>query len=159
MKKKISAEAAIDGLYVIRSSVNKTHMTDPELVASYKNLEMVERAFRSLKSIDLHVRPIYHRLNDRVRAHIFICMLAYYIEHYMREKLSPLLFVDEQKEDVTQRANVVDPVRRSDSAKKKDHTRRTADGKYPISSFRDIIKNLSVITRSPVKAKDHKRRV
>ncbi len=75
----------------------------------------------------------------------------------MREKLPPLLFVDEQKEDVTQRANVVDPVKRSDSAKKKDHTRRTADGKYPTSSFRDIIKNLPAITRSQVKIKDHQK--
>jgi len=154
---KISAEAAIDGLYVIRSSVDKTRMTDPELVANYKNLEMVERAFRSLKSIDLNVRPIYHRLDNRVRSHIFICMLAYHIEHYMRGKLAPLLFADEQKENAAERRSVVDPVKRSESAKKKDQTHRTADGEYPVSSFRDILKTLSAITRSRIKVKDHKK--
>jgi len=156
-EEKISAEAAIDGLYVVRSSVDKTCMTDPELVANYKNLEMVERAFRSLKSIDLNVRPIYHYLDDRVRSHIFICMLAYHIEHYMRGKLAPLLFAEEQKEDANERASVVDPVKRSEAAKKKDQTHRTDDGEYPISSFRDIIKTLSAITRSRVLVKDHEK--
>ena len=154
---KISAEAAIDGLYVIRSSVDKTRMTDQELVANYKNLEMVERAFRSLKSIDLNVRPIYHRLDNRVRAHIFICMLAYHIEHYMRCRLAPLLFVDEQKETAAERDSVVDPVKRSDSSKKKDHTHRTANGQSPISSFRDILPTLSAITRSRVNVEGHKK--
>jgi len=156
-EEKIRTEAAIDGLYVIRSSVDKTRMTDQELVANYKNLEMVERAFRSLKSIDLNVRPIYHRLEPRVRAHIFICMLAYHIEHYMRCQLAPLLFADEQKETISERDNVVTPVKRSESAKQKDRTHRTSDGQYPISSFRDILKTLSTITRSRVKVKGHKK--
>ena len=123
----------------------------------YKNLEMVERAFRSLKSIDLNVRPIYHRLDPRVRAHIFICMLAYHIEHYMRNQLAPLLFVDEHKETAAERESVVDPVTRSESAKKKDQTRRTPDGQHPISSFRDIIKTLATITLSRVKVAGHKK--
>ena len=156
-EEKIDAEAALDGLYVIRSSVDKTRMTDPELVANYKNLEMVERAFRSLKSIDLNVRPIYHHLGDRVRAHIFICMLAYHIEHHMRSQLAPLLFADEQKETAAERDSVVNPVKRSESAKKKDQTHRTPDEQYPISSFRDIIQALSAITRSRVKVKGHKK--
>ena len=156
-EEKIRTEAAIDGLYVIRSSVDKTRMTDQELVANYKNLEMVERAFRSLKSIDLNVRPIYHRLDDRVRAHIFICMLAYHIEHNMRCQLAPLLFADEQKETAAERDSVVDPVKRSESAKKKDQTHRSLNGQHPISSFRDILKTLSAITRSRVKVKDHKK--
>ena len=126
-------------------------------MANYKNLEMVERAFRSLKSIDLNVRPIYHRLDTRVRAHIFICMLAYHIEHYMRCQLAPLLFVDEQKETAAERDSVVDPVKRSESAQKKDQTHRTPGGQYPISSFRDIIKTLSAITRSRVNVKGHKK--
>ena len=155
-EEKIRAEAAIDGLYVIRSSVDKTRMTDKELVANYKNLEMVERAVRSLKSIDLNVRPIYHRLESRVRAHIFICMLAYYIEHRMRIQLAPLLFADEEKETASQRANIVAPVNRSASARKKDRTRRTPDG-YAVSSFRDIIQTLSSITRSRVEVKGHKK--
>ncbi|WP_222846146.1 IS1634 family transposase [Pontiella sulfatireligans] len=154
---KIRSESATDGLYVIRSSVDKTRMTDQELVANYKNLEMVERAFRSLKSIDLNVRPIYHRLDNRVRAHIFICMLAYHIEHQMRSQLAPLLFADEQKETAAERDSVVDPVKRSDSAKKKDQTRRTPDGQHPISSFRDILNTLSAITRSRVKVEGHKK--
>lgn len=156
-EEKIRAEAALDGLYAIRSSVDKTRMSDRELVVNYKNLEMVERAFRSLKSIDLNVRPIYHRLDDRVRAHIFICMLAYHIEHHMRTLLAPLLFADEQKETAAERDSVVDSVKRSESAKKKDQTRRTPDGQFPISSFRDIIKTLSAITRSRVKVKGHKK--
>jgi len=156
-EEKICAEAATDGLYIIRSSVDKTRMTDRELVANYKNLEMVERAFRSLKSIDLNVRPIYHHLDDRVRAHIFICMLAYHIEHHMRCKLAPLLFVDEQKETAAERDSVVESVRRSESAKEKDQIRRTTDRQYPISSFRDILKTLSAITRSGVQVKGHKK--
>jgi len=156
-KEKIKAESALDGLYVIRSSVNKTRMSDQELVANYKNLERVERAFRSLKSIDLNVRPIYHRLDTRVRAHIFICMLAYHIEHLMRCQLAPLLFVDEQKETVVERDSVVTLVKRSVSARKKDQTHRTPDEQYPISSFPDILQTLSAITRSRVKVKGHKK--
>jgi len=156
-EEKIRVEAAIDGLYVIRSSVDKARMTDQELVANYKNLEMVERAFRSLKSIDLNVRPIYHRLDNRVRAHIFICMLAYHIEHHMRCRLAALLFVDEQKETAAERDSVVDPVKRSESAKKKDQTHSTPDGQYPISSFRDILQTLSAITRSRVNVTGHKK--
>jgi transposase len=156
-EEKIRIEAALDGIYVIRSSVDKKQMTDAELVTNYKNLEMVERAFRSLKSIDLNVRPIFHRLENRVRAHIFICMLAYHIEHHMRTHLAPLLFADEEKESAEERDSVVDPVSRSESAKKKDQTRRTSDGRYPISSFRDIIKTLSAITRSKVEVKGHQK--
>jgi transposase len=155
-EEKIHSEAALDGLYVIRSSVNKDQMTDEELVMNYKNLEMVERAFRSLKSIDLNVRPIYHRLENRVRAHIFICMLAYYVEHAMRRMLAPLLFIDEEKESVKTRESVVLPVRRSASAKRKDQSRKTKDGRFAIASFRDIIKSLSAITSSTIHIKGHK---
>ncbi len=154
---KIRAEAALDGLYVIRSSVKKERMSDGELVTNYKNLEMVERAFRSLKSIDINVRPIYHHLENRVRAHIFICMLTYHIEHRMRQLLAPLLFADEEKETAAERASVVAPVKRSDSAKQKDDTKRTADRHYRISSFRDILQSLSSITRSRVEVDGHKK--
>ena len=156
-EEKIRHEAAIDGLYVIRSSVDKERMEEAELVDNYKNLEMVERAFRSIKSIDINVRPIYHRLEDRVRAHIFICMLAYHVEHWMRQKLAPLLFVDEEKETFGERANIVAPVKRSEAAKKKDRKRRTQNNEYPISSFRDIIQTLSSITRSSLEVKGHKK--
>ncbi len=155
-EEKIRCEAALDGLYVIRSSVSESCMSDKELVVNYKNLEMVERAFRSLKSIDLNVRPIHHRLEDRVRAHIFICTLAYYVEHTMRALLAPLLFVDEQKETAEERASVVQPAKRSKAAKKKDQRRITEDGCFPVSNFRDIINSLSSITRSTVAVKGHK---
>lgn len=154
-EEKIRAEAALDGLYVIRSSVDKKQMSDAEVVANYKNLEMVERAFRSLKSIDLNVRPIYHRLEERVRAHIFICTLAYHIEHQMRTKLKSLLFAEEEKKGADQRDSVVAEVSRSESAKKKDKSRRSTNGNYPISSFRDILRSLSTITRSRVEVKGH----
>ncbi len=155
-EEKICREAALDGLYVIRSSVDEDQMTDEELVVNYKNLEMVERAFRSLKSIDLNVRPIYHYLENRVRAHILICMLAYYVEHAMRKMLAPLLFIDEEKETVAERDSVVCPAKRSAAAKKKDQSRKTKDRRFSIASFRDVIKSLSAITRSTVRVKGHK---
>jgi transposase len=154
-EEKIRREAALDGLYVIRSNVPESEMRDEALVANYKNLEMVERAFRSLKSIDLNVRPIYHHLEGRVRGHIFLCVLAYYVEHAMRGLLAPLLFADEAKESVHERDSVVEPVKRSKAAKKKDQQRTTSEG-WPVASFRDILKTLSAITRSTVSVKGHK---
>jgi hypothetical protein len=154
---KIRAEAALDGLYVVRSSVKKERMSDAEIVLNYKNLEMVERAFRSLKSIDLNVRPIYHHLENRVRAHIFLCMLAYHVEHRMRGLLAPLLFAEEQTPSAAGRDGVVAPVQRSESARKKEATRRTPDGQHPVSSLRDILNSLSSITRSRVKVEGHKK--
>lgn len=156
-EERIRAEAAIDGIYTVRTSVKESRMADEEVVANYKNLEMVERAFRSLKSINLNVRPIYHRLEDRVRAHIFICMLAYHVEHWMRQKLAPLLFAEEEKEPVGERASVVAPVSRSQAAKDKDRTKRTPDMKYSVSSFNDILDALSGITRCDVKIKGHRK--
>ena len=154
-EEKILREASLDGLYVIRSSVDKDRMTDEELVANYKNLEMVERAFRSLKSTDINVRPIHHRLENRVRAHIFICMLAYYVEHSMRKMLAPIMFADEEKEKFSERESVVMPVRRSNSAKQKDLVKKSSDGEFSISSFRDIVKSLSAITSSKICVKGH----
>ncbi len=90
----IAAEAALDGIYIIRTSVDAQRMDAPECVRSYKALANVERAFRSLKTVDLKVRPIHHRTADRVRAHIFLCMLAYYVEWHMREAWRELMFAD-----------------------------------------------------------------
>ena len=151
---KIDAEASLDGLYVIRGNVKESQMSDEQVVAHYKNLASVERAFRSLKSIDIRVRPINHRLEDRVRSHIFICMLAYYIEHQMREALAPLMFVDEEKTPADTRDSIVSPATRSDSAKRKDATRRNASG-FRLSSFRDILESLSAVTRSTVNIHGH----
>src|SRR5260370_29400516 len=98
LESQIAAEAALDGLYVIRTNVPKKQMTSAETVRSYKALAEVERAFRSMKTIDLHIRPIHHRLEGRVRAHIFLCMLAYYVEWHMREAWRELMFADEDRE-------------------------------------------------------------
>jgi transposase len=154
VQSKVDAEACLDGLYVIRSDIRPDEMSSEQVVAHYKNLALVERAFRSLKSIDIHVRPIHHRLENRVRSHIFICMLAYYVEHQMRSALAPLLFVDEEKQPADQRDSVVSPAPRSASARRKDALRRN-DHDFTLSSFRDILRSLSSLTRSTVTIADH----
>jgi len=151
---KIETEASLDGLYTIRSNVDATEMSDEQVVGHYKNLASVERAFRSLKSIDLRVRPIHHRLADRVRSHIFVCMLAYYIEHQLRELLAGLMFVDEDKSPAESRDSIVSPAPRSESAKRKDATRCNAAG-FRLSSFRDLLESLSMVTRSMVTVAGH----
>jgi transposase len=118
--KSITAEAALDGIYVIRTSLPQSKMDTAEAVRSYKNLTSVERAFKSLKSIDLLVRPIRHWTEDRVRAHIFLCMLTYYVQRYMAEALRPLLFADEDQERKKTRDPVA-PATRSKEAMLKVH--------------------------------------
>jgi transposase len=153
-QEKIDFETSLDGLYTIRSNVDAGRMSDEQVVGHYKNLALVERAFRSLKSIDLRVRPINHRLADRVRSHIFICMLAYYIEHGLRHLLAGLMFVDEEKTPSEMRDSIVAPARRSKSGKRKDATRRN-DAGFRLSSFRDILESLSAVTRSTVNIHGH----
>jgi transposase len=153
-QEKIDIEASLDGLYTIRSNVDAAQMSAQQLVGHYKNLASVERAFRSLKSIDIRVRPINHRLENRVRSHIFICMLAYYIEHQLRELLAGLMFVDEDKSPVEARDSIVAPAPRSKSAKRKDTTHRN-EADVPLSSFRDILESLSSITRSTIVIAGH----
>lgn len=148
-QEKIDVESSLDGLYIIRSNVEPDRMSDERVVGHYKNLASVERAFRSLKSIDIRVRPIHHRLSDRVRSHIFLCMLAYYIEYQMRQLLAPLMFVDEDKVSAESRDSIVSPASRSESAQRKDASRRNESG-FRLSSFRDILESLSAITRSLV---------
>jgi transposase len=149
---KIAAEAALDGLYVIRTSVEADAMTAEETVATYKSLSTVERAFRSLKTVDLKVRPIYHRLADRVKAHVFLCMLAYYVEWHMRRELAPLLFDDEDHAQAeAKRKSVVAPAERSDSALAKDRTKQTSDG-LPVHSFRTLLADLATLTKNRVRA-------
>ncbi len=111
----IAAEAALDGLYIIRTSVPAARMDAPDCVRNYKSLANVERAFRSLKTIDLKVRPIHHRTADRVRAHIFLCMLAYYVEWHMREAWRELMFADTDSQAKATRDPVA-PARRSKAA-------------------------------------------
>src|SRR5262249_6315707 len=117
-REKIAAEAALDGIYVIRTGVAKRTMSSDDAVRNYKALSSVERAFRSLKTVDLKVRPIHHRLENRVRAHIFLCMLAYYVEWHMRDVWAELLFADEDQ-DAKATRDPVAPARRSPAAEKK----------------------------------------
>ena len=150
---KIADEAALDGFYVIRTSVSATVLTSEDTVASYKRLSKVERAFRCLKTVDLKVRPIFHRLEDRVRAHVFICMLSYYAEWHMRQSLSPILFEDDDKEAAERaRRSVVAPAERSDSAKAKVAERRTADD-FPVHSFHTLLSDLATLTKNYMRAK------
>jgi len=156
LEKQIAAEAALDGIYVIRTSVPKKQMSSAEAVRSYKALAQVERAFRSMKTIDLHIRPIHHHLEGRVRAHIFLCMLAYYVEWHMREAWRELMFADEDLERKKHR----DPVaaaQRSEAALEKAATRTLTDGS-PVHSFRTLLAELSTIVRNTCLARVGKNR-
>lgn len=149
----IDAEAALDGIYVIRTNVPASELSAENVVRSYKGLSSVERAFRSYKTVDLHVRPIFHQLPERVRAHVFLCMLAYYVEWHMRKKLAPLLFDDEDPQAGQRlRSSIVAPAKRSPSALKKARTRRTEDN-LPVHSFATLLKDLSTLTKNRVQPK------
>ncbi|MGH9302713.1 MAG: IS1634 family transposase, partial [Acidimicrobiales bacterium] len=127
LEDQVAAEAALDGLYVIRTNLPKKQLSAPDTVRSYKGLCEVERAFRSLKTVDLKIRPIHHRLEDRVRAHIFLCMLAYYVEWHMKEAWRELLFADEDLE-AKQHRDPVAPAKRSPAALQKITERTLEDG-------------------------------
>ena len=146
-QQRIDDEAALDGLYVIRTNVPQDDLTAEDAVRSYKSLSRVERAFRSLKSVDLKVRPVHHRLDGRVRAHVLLCTLAYYVEWHMRRRLAPILFDDEHKTD--DRDSPVDPARRSNAAMLKVNSRRTDDG-LPVHSFQTLLQDLATLTRNRV---------
>ena len=142
----IAAEAALDGLYIIRTSVKAARMDAPTCVRTYKSLAQVERAFRSIKTMDLKVRPIHHHLENRVRAHIFVCMLAYYVEWHMRQAWAPLMFTDEDQAAKLVREPVA-PARRSDAAMKKVASRSLEDGS-PTHSFQTLLAQLQTIVRN-----------
>ena len=142
----IAAEAALDGLYIIRTSVPAAQMDAPECVRSYKALANVERAFRSLKTVDLKIRPIHHRLADRVRAHIFLCMLAYYVEWHMREAWRELMFADTDQQAKATRDPVA-PAKRSKAALTKV-SRHALDDGTPAHSFATLLGELSTIVRN-----------
>jgi len=145
---EIAAEAALDGIYVVRTSLPATVLDDPITVRSYKSLSLVERAFRCLKTVDLQVRPVYHWLADRVRAHVFLCMLAYYLEWHMRQRLAPMLYDDTDKDAAeAQRASVVAKAERSPAAITKQTTGRTQDG-LPVHSFHTLLADLATLTRN-----------
>ena len=143
----IKAEAALDGLYVIRSSVAEGKLGSEELVRSYKLLAGVERAFKTMKSVDMQVRPVHHRLADRVRAHIFICMLAYYVRWHLEQAWASLLFKDEDKPVAE---DVVAPAKRSAAALAKASNQRRPDG-APVYNFRGLLNELATLTKNTVR--------
>jgi len=141
----MAAEAALDGLYVIRTSLGAGQLDAAATVAAYKSLAHVERAFRCMKTIDLHVRPVFHYNAERVRAHVLLCMLAYYVEWHMRECLKPMLFDDEFIEQTqAARASPVNKALRSEHAKAKDATKRADDGS-PLHSFQTLLQDLATV--------------
>ena len=144
----IAREAALDGIYVIRTSVPAATLGPQDAVRTYKRLAQVERAFRSLKSVDLKVRPIHHRLEERVRAHVLLCML--YVEWHMRQALAPLLFDDDHPAAAeAARSSVVAPAQRSPRAQRKALTKLTADG-TPVHSFQTLISDLATLARNRI---------
>jgi hypothetical protein len=149
-ERKIAEEAALDGIYVIRTSVAPEVLDAEGAVEAYKGLSVVERAFRSVKSIDLKIRPIHHRREQRVRAHVFLCMLAYYVEWHMRRALAPILFDDPEPQVARGcRTSVVAPAERSPAARRKAHTKRTEDG-LAVHSFQTLLADLSTIVKDRI---------
>lgn len=154
LEDQITAEAALDGLYVIRTSVKPDELSSEDTVRAYKRLSHVERAFRSLKTVDLEIRPIFHWKDDRIRAHVFLCMLAYHLEWHLRRELKPILFDDHERAAAEEtRSSIVGPAPRSDAAQQKDVTKTTDDG-YPVQSFRSLLKDLCTLCRSRATAQN-----
>lgn len=145
---QIAAESALDGLYVIRTSLAKETLSSEETVRAYKSLSQVERAFRTLKTADLEIRPIYHWKDDRIRSHVFLCMLSYYLEWHLRQAWKPLIFADHDREAVeATRGSIVEPAPRSPAAQRKDGSQRTDDN-YPVQSFRALVNDLGTLCRN-----------
>jgi hypothetical protein len=143
---KITAEAALDGIYVIRTSVDATRLDTPDVVGAYKNLAHIERDFRSIKSDDLDLRPVRHYLTDRVKAHILLCMLAAYLNWHLRATLAPLTFTDE---NIPQPTDPVAPAQRSAEATATDATKKTRDG-LPVYDYPGLIAHLGQLTRNTI---------
>ncbi len=149
-EKSIRREEALDGIYVIRTSEPGEELSAEDAVRTYKNLAQVERAFRSLKGLDLLIRPIWHRTADHVKAHIFLCLLAYYVEWHMRRALAPLLFDDEELPEMRKTRHAVRPAKASLSARKKKTTRVTPEG-LVVQSFSTLLAELSTRCRHRVR--------
>jgi hypothetical protein len=144
---QIEAEAALDGIYILRTSVSEGELSAPEVVRSYKQLAQVERGFRTLKGPELEIRPVHHRLEDRVRAHVFLCMLAYYLTWHLRGAWSPLLFNDEEP---SPSPDPVAKATRSPAALRKAQTKRTATGQ-PLHSHKSLLAELATLTRNTIR--------
>ena len=151
---QIEEEAALDGFYVIRTNVPAATLGAEETLRAYKRLSLVERAFRSMKTLDLKIRPIHHRLAKRVRSHVFLCMLAYYVEWHMREALAPILFDDHEHAAAQQaRTSNVAPAQRSDAAKRKAASKTCDDG-TPVHSFQTLLADLATIVRNRMRPRE-----
>jgi len=147
----IATEAALDGFYVLRTNVPANALKAADTVRAYKGLAGVERAFRSLKTVDLDIRPIFHWVSPRVRAHVFLCMLAYHLEWHMRQALAPILFDDHDRAAAEAlRISPVTKAKPSPAAKRKAKTKRTDDG-LPVHSFRTLLADLATLTRNTVR--------
>jgi hypothetical protein len=143
----IAAEAALDGIYVVRTSLAKRVLDDAATVGAYKSLAKVERAFRSLKTVDIHLRPIFHWTAPRVRAHVLLCMLAYHVEHHIRARLAPMLYDETDHEAAAaMRVSIVARAERSEAAIRKQTTGRTDDG-LPVHSFQTLLVDLATYSR------------
>jgi hypothetical protein len=156
---QIEAEARLDGIYVIRTSVPSEDLSAAHAVQAYKDLSRVERAFRSMKTIDLEIRPIRHWSAERVRAHVFLCMLAYYVEWHLRQALAPLLFHDTDLDQArAERSSPVAKTEPSPAVKAKKAVKRNANGER-VNSFADLLDHLGTMTRNtlrvPLAAKHH----
>ena len=143
----ITREIGLDGIYIIRTSQSKSQLSAPDAVRKYKSLAIVERAFRCLKGVDLLVRPIYHRTENHVRAHIFVCMLAYYVEWHLRQALAPLLFHDEELDTNRAQRDPVAKAQSSESVRRKKATRVDGDG-LPLHSFQTLLAELATRCRN-----------
>jgi transposase len=150
-EEQIAEEAALDGIYVVRTDVPREEFTAEETVRAYKSLSVVERAFRTMKGIDLKIRPIHHRLESRVRAHVFLCMLAYYLEWHMRQALAVLLFDDHDRaKGEAERPSIVSPAVRSKAARRKAATKQTEES-FPVHSFQSLLSHLGTIVKNWVR--------
>ena len=147
---ELKRAAVLDGLYVIRTSVEASVLDTPTTVKVYKGLSQVEQAFRSYKTMDLKVRPIYHHLEGRVKAHVFLCMLAYYVEWHIRQALAPILFDDE--DDASMDWDGVTPVPRSKKALSKASRKKTSQN-FPVHSFATLMTDLGTITLNTIRSK------
>lgn len=153
--KSVAEEQTLDGVYVIRTSLSQRAYSAEKVVETYKSLSQVERAFRSMKTTRLQVRPIYHWEEYRIRAHIFLCMLAYYVEWHIHNRLAPYLYSDDQKEKGKQkRDSIVDPAQKSDAAIQKEVTHRSEDG-TPVHSMDTIIDFLGTICKNKMQYNNH----
>jgi transposase len=149
----ITKEVALDGIYVLRTTVGPERLATDDVVRSYKSLARVERAFRCLKTVDLHIRPIHHHKAERVRAHVLLCMLSYYVEWHMRRALAPILFEDDDPAaGEALRSSVVAPAKRSPRAESKATTKQTSGG-GPVHSFTTLLRDLGTIVKNRVQPK------